>query len=467
MSDISVERLSPARLDVMAKLPFAEAYIQNRIDPWASQLFRDFLLLSNGGPQFSENSKRTIRDYENSFRAVIDSISSEGFREDLSSIPFTSGGISNGAHRLAACIALGQEPKYRQVDDDQAEVYDYRYMRRVLVPEQQIEYMVWRYLRLKPDARLLLLTNVSKVDADRVLGRLRHLLAGQEIYTQTLSLNSSAKKRLMFLAYGHLEWWNPGLAEPMVAERFLMGDRGNHIIYFETTSDLQTSQIKTALRAEFKEKIGFERQIHGTDNHYETLRIAEAALNSLSRWFMNTSEADVESRILSVIQKEGPRLEYLSENDWCIDGGAVLEMFGIRQARDVDFISWSGATNNFPWDNHNTEYLRYPTGSDEVIFDPRRHWRYAGVKFMSLSELVSQKSLILEEKSKNDLALISDFLNGRTAQYSKSRDVDHQFGWKIRVGISRTIEKLLRGLPQGLASPIRSGLKRAARKIFK
>lgn len=466
MSHISVDRLSPQRLDVMAKLPFAEAYIQNRIDPWASRLFRDFLLLSNGGPQFSENGKRTISDYENSFRAVIDSISSEGFREDLSSIPFTSGGISNGAHRLAACIALGQEPKYRQVDDDQSEAYGYRYMRKILVPDQQIEYMVWRYLCLKPDARLLLLTNVSKVDAVRILDRLRHLIAGPEIYMQTLDLNSAAKKRLMFLTYGHLEWWHPSLAEPMVAERFLMGDRGNHIVYFETTSDSQTSQIKTALRAEFKEKIGFERQIHGSDNHYETLRIAEAALNSLSRWFMNISESDAESRILGLIQSEGPRLEYFTENDWCIDGSAVLEMFGIRQARDVDFISCSGATNNFLWDNHNAEYVKYSTSPDEVIFDPRRHWRYAGVKFMSLAELAGQKSLVLEEKSKNDLALISDFLNGRIYQYSKSRVVGHQFGWRIRVGISRTIEQLLCKLPQGLASPIRRGLRWLARKIF-
>jgi hypothetical protein len=167
-----------------------------------------------------------------------------------------------------------------------------------------------------------------------------------------------------------------------------------------------------------------------------------------------------------VIQSEGPSLEYFSENDWCIDGSAVLEMFGIRQARDIDFISWSGATNNLPWDKHNAEYVKYSSSPDEVIFDPRRHWRYAGVKFMSLAELVGQKSLVFEDKSKRDLILVSDFLNGRTNQNSKSRGMNQQFGWRLRVGISRTIEQLLRSLPQSLASPIRRGLRWLARKIF-
>jgi hypothetical protein len=181
---------------------------------------------------------------------------------------------------------------------------------------------------------------------------------------------------------------------------------------------------------------------------------------------MNISESDAENRILNVIQSEGPRLEYFSENDWCIDGGAVLEMFGIRQARDIDFISWSGATNNLPWDNHNAEYVKYSSSPDEVIFDPRRHWRYSGVKFISLAELIGQKSVVFEEKSKRDLILASNFLNGRTNQNSKSTGMNQQFSWRLRVGISRTIERLLRSLPQSLASPIRRALRWLARKIF-
>jgi len=102
------------------------------------------------------------------------------------------------------------------------------------------------------------------------------------------------------------------------------------------------------------------------------------------------------------------RLRSEEREDFCIDGSSVLAVYGIRDARDLDFLSHQERID-FGIDQvncHNEELPHYPVIRDEIIYNPAYHFYYRGCKFVSLELTEAMKNRRDEEKDRTDVKLI-------------------------------------------------------------
>lgn len=96
------------RLDILIKVELAKDYLQGKISKESStaQLYIEHIIKRTNGTEPYTLLKSKVSDYIDSFYQLIDSIKNKGFNRNFS-IPIDKNGvILNGAHRLAAAIAL-------------------------------------------------------------------------------------------------------------------------------------------------------------------------------------------------------------------------------------------------------------------------------------------------------------------------------------------------------------------------
>jgi len=442
--------ITASRLDVFSKVDFAQTYLNGYQTSWAKSIYRGFLRASRPNGKFGENgSKFSIEDYERDFIQLIESCKKYGYQSSISRIPITKNGIVNGAHRLATALCLNLEVATEVVDvEDQ--IYDYRFMNRIGLSSIYRQQMAWNLVSRRQDSRVFLLTNLNDEVEKKVIQGIREF--AEIVTVELINLTKIGERRLMELAYGHNDWWKPQFRESMVSERFSSGDNICTVV-FTIGSDISRAQEQKLSIRKLLGNEHFDRQIHGSDNFSDTITLAEVLLNRNGVNFMNTAPIDSESRIFDLIG--GHRVFEGTSNlqiPWCIDGSSVLEMYGIRKARDIDFVALdveniSRQISNIG-DNHNSEFSRYPVGLEDVILDPRLHFRYKGNKIMSLSTLTFIKSSLLDFKAVEDLNLISKFYELGGPIYM---DIDLRNKarlWKLELSLNSVVMRVISPLPE-------------------
>lgn len=459
LGNISAQSLVTAsRLDVFSKVDFVQTYLNGYQTSWAKSIYRGFLNASRPDGMFDENgSKFSIEDYEREFIQLIESCKKKGYQSSISRIPISKNGIVNGAHRLAVALCLNLEVATEAVDvEDQ--IYDYRFMNRIGLSSIYRQQMAWNLVSCRQDSRVFLLTNLNDEVESKVI---RGIMEFAEIVTvEHINLTKIGERRLMELAYGHNNWWKPQFRESMVSERFSSGDNICTAI-FTIGSDISRAQEQKLSLRNLLGVEHFDRQIHGSDNFSDTITLAEVLLNKNSVHFMNTAPIDSESRIFELIG--GHRIFEDASNlqiPWCIDGSSVLEMYGMRKARDIDFVALEA--ENIPnrigniGDNHNLEFYKYPVGLEDVILDPRLHFRYKGNKIMSLATLTFIKSSLLDVKAVKDLSLISKFYEFGGPIYADDDLRKRARLWKLELLLNSIATRVISPLPERWRNSIKS-----------
>ena len=174
---------------------------------------------------------------------------------------------------------------------------------------------------------------------------------------------------------------------------------------------LQVESLEDAVvvKERAREKIGISNHsLHITDDYTETIAMARMFFNANSAYFFNYAtpmliSSHFDERLLEYVQAVGTR------EDFAVHGGSVMEVFGIRQAGDFDYISGSGealkmSTPNLSLENEKVAYSDFSI--DDLLFDPRNHFYFCGVKFVNLSILERQKVLRGLKRDLQDVALI-------------------------------------------------------------
>ncbi|MCS3810976.1 FkbM family methyltransferase [Xanthomonas sp. 4461] len=102
---------TPDRLDIAAKLRFAQHYLGQASDDAvdATALYRRHIHQRTAGQEPDALGKTCVADYELAFATLIEQVREQGFQTHCA-IPIDGHGrLLNGAHRLAAALALGLE----------------------------------------------------------------------------------------------------------------------------------------------------------------------------------------------------------------------------------------------------------------------------------------------------------------------------------------------------------------------
>ena len=156
-----------------------------------------------------------------------------------------------------------------------------------------------------------------------------------------------------------------------------------------------------------------ENLLHISDNCMDSFRICSSLLNENSLNYLNNAETDLYfqsermNKLLNyfnLLQKEN--------TDYCITSSIILEMYGLRNAKDIDYLHIENKDINLPlFGCHTGKWLDYyHICKEEIIYNPKYHFYFNGFKFASLEVIKKMKQKRNEEKDKIDIKLINSII---------------------------------------------------------
>lgn len=454
--------LSPMRLDVMAKYVYARLRRTGVPDGWGAHVYGEHLRVWNGFKEGDQSGKTTFADFRRSFDALLDIFAATGFDDRRSVLPVGIGNVLiDGSHRLAAALLHDSPVKTAQFEMKPA-VYDDTFFRKRGLDEDILDDLVLNYCRLEPRVRIAVLFPVARSRDEDVLDRIRE--AGTLLYRKTVFIEQGGRANLIRLLYRNEPWLGPASAVTTgllqhVNNRFA-GHEPVKFVFFVSTDDAATRAVKERIRSLFS--LGND-SIHINDTFEQTLSVAECVLNRNSLHFLNYARPRAFRNFTKLFRemRQWMAEEGLDTANFCIDGSAVLSAYGLRDANDLDYL-YSGSPVPLPPHGgiscHNTEAAHHSHAVETLVTDPRHHFYFEGVKFLSIERLREMKSRRGEVKDAGDVARI-DSLAGGSSIPAKLRTWYRTLPERVQTRKFQAMRSLKKSIP--------SPLKPVARSIYK
>ena len=147
-----------------------------------------------------------------------------------------------------------------------------------------------------------------------------------------------------------------------------------------------------------------KHSLHISDYPSDTWRISSALLNNNSINYLNNGTNDISEYTKKLLEQY---FENDIDEDYCLTSSLILEMYGLRNANDIDYLHKDDKElENYGL--HSGEWLNYYNKNKyDIIYNPLNHFYFNGCKFASLDVIKKMKERRNEEKDIIDLELIS------------------------------------------------------------
>ena len=378
-----------------------------------TNIYKEHLRVWNGFKEYDNPSKNTFEDFINSFNELIGDIGSNGFDSDKSVIPVSSdGSILNGSHRIASCIHHSVEPSTVEGVDGKDGQWDcgYEMFRRLGLDSPIMDSMAIEYSKIKTNTRLVTLyptANPSK-DNDVINIMNKH---GKVVYGKSIDFNLNGSFHLSRQLYLGEEWagdWDSNFTgfrqktqlcfKPHVLTR---------VFLVEFNSQEDAINCKKEIRQIFRIA---NHSVHINDYHHETIRLSRMLFNDNSVHYMNNLGLTKLPRFDSLLSEYSKLIPDGCEDDYCVTASGVLSAYGLKDCNDLDYLHFGDkvVTDNQLISSHNEYGVgRYSLGKDEIIYNPKYHFWYNGIKFASLDIVKELKEKRGEPKDVIDVSLIN------------------------------------------------------------
>lgn len=377
--------LTPNRFDLGFKLNFLQGGLSNGASGAYLEHLKTFSLGTFVEP--GNTAKNSFEKYVEEFRDLFSTIRDIGFKPDVSLVPTAAdGSILNGAHRTASAIYLSRGIGILHTELPPV-AYDFRFFQRRGTPRWAIDAAAISYAEFANDCKVALIwpAAVGRDDTiEQILGRV--------VCRRNVLLNSQGAKNLVTYIYRDEPWLGRrndnfpgaiGKAAPCFSRNAPL-----RAILFQDADLHSVREKKHAIRRLFA--LG-KHSIHITDSHSETISILKLLFNDNAIHYLNHATLN---KFAETHHKLEQLRNYLAVNnlrgdDVVVDGGMVLEIYGLREARDIDVLSdaYLPSTSDAPIGDHS--YLAPFHGVDvcTLVRDPRYHFEIDGVKFISFRQL--------------------------------------------------------------------------------
>jgi len=345
-------------------------------------------------------AKNTSEDFINCFEKLYRSISTNGFNEDIGTLPIGNNGeISDGAHRLAVCAFLNCELEV--VPDGRNDLYDYKFFQARKMDQDIMDYGALEYVKLNPNAYIINLHSVADMSKDEEVIKILQKY-GFIYYKKDISLSFNGYVNLKKLSYGSFwerESWI-GTVENKFAgardhARKSMGNDPLRVFVFVCDDINKVIKLKAEIRALYD--IG-NYSVHINDTKEEAIWLAETYFNKNSLEMLNRRPFDYEDvQFDEMVEdlKATAEKNQIDIEDICAAGSTPFGVFGLRKSNDLDFL-YCGHT---PFDiqtetlsNHDSELSYYPYSKSIIIQNPQHHFYYHGLKFITLDICYDMKN---------------------------------------------------------------------------
>lgn len=407
--------LSPNRFDVIAKYIYAKWRLRNPLADWPRRLYLDHIEVFNGFVEPDGSGKHGQAGFLDAFNALIDSIAMDGFDERRSRLPVSATGeLVNGAHRLAASLALGIEVAVATPQGATAYVYDYHWFQRRGLTLHWADAIASEACRLLPSS-FVIVVYPSAVGQDE---RLEAIIAARTRiwYRKHIELTDNGALNLIQQIYRH---------EPWVGEvhNDFQGARDKKNWCFARQGLMRVYLVESelgiirGLKNEIRTIFGIDNHsVHINDTHEEARELAGLLFNENSIHMLNMRRRralpcfDVLFPVYAKALSAAP-----AKDEFCVDGSSVLAAYGMRDVGDIDFMHGPcsvAPTFSVPEiSSHNDEAHQYNCTPESMVHDPGLHFQFDNLKFARLDLVRSMKARRGEPKDLADVALIDDWTN--------------------------------------------------------
>ena len=180
-----------------------------------------------------------------------------------------------------------------------------------------------------------------------------------------------------------------------------------------------------------------------TDNKNETIQMADILLYKNTIDFLNRCNP---LQFKNTFKLMGMAKEIAEKQQSCFTGSLVLALYGIREANDVDYISFDDNDNN----SHNAFLNLYGYTKEEILNQPDLHFTFFDLIFLTLDNIKKFKENRKEGKDVDDIKLMDLVMKGGGKNWKagylrrKRRLIATIQGWIIRLAHKTGTYELLR-----------------------
>lgn len=400
-----VELLSFARLDIAAKL----IYLDNSLE-YNKKVYREQVRAITKGAcvEAGNSKKKSLNDFCDCFDRLKQDIMKNGFDKEKYYVPVDRNmQILDGAHRVAIAIKLNIKIKIIKLDVVACDKYDFAFFEEQGLSDFVLDAMVLKYIATKsniyianvwPSAVGFQSEIIDIISSKGVLG----------IYKE-VKLNENGAFNYLHQIYSHDDWVGnidngfEGVYRKLMPCFKLDGP--TRVFVFESSSSENVLEIKREIRNLFS--IG-KHSIHITDTDNQAIDMANLLFNQNSIDFLN------KANVIKYKTFNKKILGFWKDNEnhkdsIMVTSSAVLNLYGIREANDIDYLVNSDI--EIGGDCHNDYIDYYDVELEELFENPYCYFYYNRNKYVSLEMICKFKRNRNEGKDQDDIQLVNEILN--------------------------------------------------------
>ena len=360
--------------------------------------------------------KNSIDKYIQDFELIFDDIRINGFDSSKSIIPLSiDGNLMNGSHRVASAIYLGLNVDCISLECD-SHNYDYKFFEKRKVNSSHLEAAVTSFIEFSSNCYLAFLWPTSNCKDSIIEENIPNIL-----YKKDITLNALGALNLIFQIYSDEPWLgskeNRFQGAKSKAIECFQGNSMLKIVAFKAVNLDEVLKIKSRLRKIFNNG---KHSVHITDNKAEAVRASRLIFNENSIHFLNHADYLQGSKNKHELEIFRTFLvkNKIDTADIVIDGSSVLDLYGIRQSKDVDFLLSSKTQSEINisfseiYENHESEIKYHRESKENLIYNPLFHFYFNDLKFISFNQLYIMKKNRGERKDLNDIQIMKSSIDG-------------------------------------------------------
>jgi hypothetical protein len=350
------------------------------------------------------NPEKVTKDkFVETFINIYEEISNAGFNVKKSVLPLSSKlHIKNGSHRLAAAI-YSNEDVYCIKTENLGPNFNYRFFYERDVKPDFMDAAAVVFAEFSVNSNLAIIWPGASAGESEIESILQKI-----VYKKKVALTDNGADNLIQLLMNKNSGKEYSLLRETAEEVF---NKDNTItIYLFQADENEMSGIEEQLRTINQDVFAKLTLVKDSE---VVLNFSRLFFNIHALHFLNYAHADKYPDWRKKIAdfKKAIDDSELDVNDFVIDSGILLEMYGIRPSDKINYISPSDdilLPDNTRFVCHNDLAGNYNVPVSSLIYDPRNHFNFFGVKFVSFNNLYAFKKKRAAGKDVEDLKLMDE-----------------------------------------------------------
>ena len=430
--------MSPTRFDLMGKYLYVKFKDKKVLTDFYVELYSKHIESMNGYRELPY-AKSGISEFLSEFNKLIISMTTEGFKKEHFIPVGHKNNITNGAHRTAISYYYKIKPYVIIDENNKICEYPYKFLveNNLYPPLDQLyaDEIALQYIKVNKNLRCMILHPISCEINNKNAGtpyiKLEEYINEYGIiyYKKEIQLNDNGYQNLVKELYRG-EKWIGGMFPTGGYEKYKYCVSQNPVtlILIAFNDPEKNIELKEKCRKLFQLE---KHSLHTTDAPEDTFRVSSALLNSNSIHFLNNGTNNLSSNTRNVLHTYFNQVNY--DEQFCITSSVILEMYGLRNANDLDYLHETD--HKLIQDNigcHCEKWLEYyHVHKHDIIYNPRNHFYFNGHKFATLNVIQMMKEKRGEHKDKNDVQLIKNLSLGKKTEIKYEDGLKKKFRCKI------------------------------------